>query len=152
MKTIFKERKNMSTVKNGSAVKVHYRGTLNDGTEFDSSYERGETLNFQVGTGQMIPGFDSGVVGMSAGETKTITIEPEMGYGNINPEAVTEVAKTQFPGDFEFEIGATVHGQGPQGPIMAKILAENADTIQLDFNHPLAGETLTFEVEMVEVS
>ena len=89
---------------------------------------------------------------MVAGETKTITIEPEMAYGNVNPAAVQEIQKTQFPDDFEFQVGATVHGQGPQGPIVAKILAENADTVQLDFNHPLAGETLTFEVEMVEVS
>lgn len=142
----------MSTVKNGMNVSVHYRGTLNDGTEFDSSYDRGETLDFQVGSGQMIPGFDSGVVGMQIGETKTISVDPADGYGEVNPEAVQEIPKDQFPEDFEFIVGATVTGQGPRGPIMAKILKEGSDTVEMDFNHPLAGQTLTFEIEVVNAN
>ena len=142
----------MSKVKNGMNISVHYRGTLDDGTEFDSSYGRGETLDFQVGSGQMIPGFDSGVVGMQVGETKTISIDPADAYGEINPEAVQEVPKDQFPEDIEFVVGATVTGQGPRGPIMAKILKEGTDTVEMDFNHPLAGQTLTFEIEVVNAA
>ena len=141
----------MSEVKNGSSVKVHYIGTLTDGTEFDSSKKRNETLDFQVGTGQMIPGFENGVMGMKVGEKRNLTLDPSEAYGPVNPGAVQEVPRNQFPEDFEFVVGATVHGDGPQGPIMAKILAENKDTISLDFNHPLAGETLNFEVELVEI-
>lgn len=141
----------MSAVKNGDSVKVHYVGTLEDGTVFDSSRDREATLDFQVGTGQMIPGFDTGVVGMAVGETKNLMIPPEQGYGPMNPEAVHDVPRTQFPDDFEFVVDAMVSGQGPQGPIMAKILEVSEDNIKLDFNHPLAGKNLTFEVELVEI-
>ena len=149
----FKKGEKMSTANNGNTVSVHYRGTLEDGTEFDSSHSRGETLTFQVGSGQMIEGFDKGVVGMQIGDVKNITLEAEQAYGEHRPEGVQEVSKENFPPDFEFVIGGTVHGQGPDGqPVIAKILSEQDETATLDFNHPLAGKTLNFEIEMVEIT
>ena len=143
----------MSKVTNGNTISVHYRGTLQDGTEFDSSHNRGETLNFTVGSGQMISGFDAGVMGMSVGEIKNITLTAEEGYGDRVDEAIQDVPKESFPEDFEFVIDATVQGAGPDGrPIIAKILKENTDSITLDFNHPLAGQSLNFEIELVEIT
>jgi FKBP-type peptidyl-prolyl cis-trans isomerase 2 len=143
----------MGTVINGNTVSVHYRGTLEDGTEFDSSHNRGETLTFQVGSGQMIEGFDANVVGMKVGEIKNITLDANKAYGEHNSEAIQEVSKEVFPPDFEFVVGATVQGQGPNGqPVVAKILSEQDETATLDFNHPLAGHKLNFEIEMVEIS
>lgn len=138
---------------NGKTVSVHYRGTLDDGTEFDSSHSRGETLSFTLGNGMMIAGFEAGVVGMQVGETKTVQISPADGYGERIDEAIREVSKENFPDDFEFIEDATVQGQAPNGqPIMAKIIKENSETVTLDFNHPLAGKDLNFEIEMVEIS
>jgi len=148
----FKRRK-MSIVTNGNTVSVHYRGTLEDGTEFDSSHNREETLTFQVGSGQMIEGFDTSVVGMKVGEIKNVTLDANKAYGEHNPEAIQEVSKEVFPSDFEFVVDATVQGQGPNGqPVVAKILSEQDETVTLDFNHPLAGHKLNFEIEMVEIS
>jgi peptidylprolyl isomerase len=142
----------MSKVTSGNIISVHYRGTLADGTEFDSSHNRGETLNFTVGSGQMISGFDAGVVGMQVGDTKSIQISADQGYGERVEEAIQEVPKTAFPQDFEFIIDGTVQGAGPDGrPVMAKILKENSETITLDFNHPLAGQALNFEIELVDI-
>lgn len=142
----------MSTVQSGNTISVHYRGTLSDGEEFDSSYDRGETLTFQVGGGQMIKGFDEGVVGMKVGEKKTVVIHPEQAYGFRNEEAIQEVAKTQFPNDFSFEPGTPVQGVNPDGGhVTAKILSEQDETVTLDFNHPLASKTLNFEIELVGI-
>ncbi|MBG17395.1 MAG: peptidylprolyl isomerase [Euryarchaeota archaeon] len=144
----------MSVVKSGDTVSVHYRGTfLETGEEFDSSYNAGETLTFQVGNGQMIKGFDQGVVGMAPGETKDITIHPEEAYGFRNEEAVQEIAKTQFPDDFAFGIGTPVQGVNPDGQqITAQIISEQAETVTLDFNHPLAGKSLNFKIELVNIT
>ena len=143
----------MSVVKNGSTVSLHYRGTLTDGEEFDSSYKRGETLTFQVGAGHMIKGFDEGVVGMSVGEKKSITIYPEEGYGVRNENAIQEVPKGQFPNGFDFSIGAPVQGTNPNGEnITATIIAEQDQSVTLDFNHPLASKTLNFEVELLDIT
>ena len=142
----------MSTTKNGDTISVHYKGTLDDGTEFDSSHNRGETLTFQVGVGQMIPGFDAGVVGMSVGETKNITIEAENAYGERVENAVQEIPKESFPENFQFIIGQQVQGSGPNGEnVAAVIISEGDATATLDFNHPLAGKNLNFEVELVEI-
>tara|TARA_B100001094_G_C18164164_1_gene791045 strand:+ start:274 stop:720 length:447 start_codon:yes stop_codon:yes gene_type:complete len=142
----------MSKVQEGNTVSVHYKGTLTNGEEFDNSYNRGQPINFTVGTGQMIAGFDRGVVGMSVGETKSIVIQPEEAYGLRNEEAVQKVPKTQFPEDFSFEIGSTVQGVNPDGgQITAVIMSNEDDTVVLDFNHPLASLTLNFDVEIVEI-
>ena len=141
------------TVESGSNVKVHYKGTLEDGTEFDNSRTRGETLGFEVGNGQMIQGFNTAVVGMTVGEIKSVVIPHAEAYGDHDPEAITLVEKTQFPQDFDFKIGATVYGQSDNGQqIMAKILEDNGDKVTMDFNHPLAGQDLSFEIELVEIN
>ena len=141
----------MSTVENGNTVAVHYTGTLNNGTEFDSSRGR-DPLNFQVGNGQVIAGFDTAVVGMAEGETKTFTIPAEEAYGLKNEDAIQEVTKDRFPDVYTAQVGETVTGQNEVGQaFQATIIAEQTDTVTLDFNHPLAGQDLTFEVELVSV-
>ena len=143
----------MSKVEKGNNIKVHYKGTLNNGVQFDSSYDRGETLPFEVGAGQMIPGFDAAVVGMEAGDKKTVTIPSTEAYGERNNEAVQDVPKTAFPPEFEFRLNETVQGANEQGqPLIAKILEVTDESVKLDLNHPLAGEDLTFEIELVEIT
>ena len=138
-------------VENGHFVSVHYKGTLLDGTEFDNSRVRGNTLQFEVGSGMMIPGFDSALVGMSVGDTKTVILAPEDAYGPRLPDALRPAEKKAFGADFEFVIGDVVQGNGPDGhSFLAKIHEIQDDVVILDLNHPLAGETLTFEIELVE--
>ena len=142
----------MSTVENGNTVSVHYTGTLNDGTQFDSSQGR-DPLSFQVGDGQVISGFDNAVVGMTVGESKTFTISADEAYGPKNEEAIQEVSKDRFPEGYDAQVGQTVTGQNEVGQnFQALIIAEAEDTVTLDFNHPLAGQDLTFEVEVVSVA
>ena len=137
------------TTTNGQNVSVHYRGTLEDGTEFDNSRVRGQTLDFTLGSGNMIEGFNSAIVGMTVGESKTFTLEANQAYGPRNEEAVQNVPRSSFEPGFEFVVGEIIRGQTPDGPFVAKILSAQDDTITLDFNHPLAGENLTFEVELM---
>ena len=140
-------------VKSGDTVSVHYRGTLDDGTEFDSSHTRGEPLTFQVGGKQVIAGFDDALVGMSVGETKNVSIEPEQGYGPRIDEAIQVVPKSVFPPGFPFQTGQTVQGQGSDGqPLAATIVAEDMQTVTLDMNHPLAGKNLNFEIQLVSTA
>lgn len=140
-------------VKNGDSVKVHYIGTLNDGNEFDNSYKRGSTLDFQVGGGQMIKGFDNALLEMSVGEKKKVNIKSEDAYGERNSQAIIAVEKKNFPPDFNFAVGEMVQGTTEQGqPINAVILEIQENDIILDANHPLAGEELNFEIELVEIS
>ena len=142
----------MSKVTNGNTVSVHYKGTLNDGSQFDSSYDRGQPLQFTVGTGQMIPGFEKNVVGMTVGEAKEFTLSPEDAYGDHNPEAVQEVSKEMFPDDFTFQIGGIIQGEQNGNPLIAKIVSEQNETVTLDFNHPMAGKDLTFNIEVVDIN
>ena len=142
----------MLQVENGSKVSVHYRGTLNDGTEFDSSHSRGEPLTFEVGSGNMISGFDDAVQGMTVGETKNITLTPDQAYGDVNPDAIADVPKTSFPDDFQFEETAMVEGQNQFGqPMMGTINEVKEDSVTIDFNHPMAGKDLNFEIELVSI-
>ena len=142
----------MSMIKEGHNVKVHYKGTLTDGTEFDNSKMRGEPIEFQVGAGQMIKGFDNAVKGMGLGEVKTFTVPSGEAYGSVNPEAIKEYPKTVFPPDFTFTVGGMVHGTTPSGePALARIVSHAEESVVLDHNHPLAGEDLTFEVEVIEI-
>ena len=136
-------------VQNGHKVSVHYRGTLTDGTEFDNSRTRGETLSFQVGTGGMIRGFVDAVVGMTVGETKAISIPPEEAYGPVIPEAFQQVEASAFSNIPDMEVGGLIQGNGPQGPFVAKVAGITDTHVTLDLNHPLAGETLNFEIELV---
>ena len=138
-------------VENGHNVKVHYVGTFADGTEFDNSRTRGKTLDFKVGSPGLISGFNNAVVGMTTGETKTINLVADDAYGQVIPDAFQNIPKTQFDDDFVFEVGGAVMGQGPQGPFRATIHEVQDESVVLDFNHPLAGKDLTFEVEVIEV-
>tara|TARA_A100001015_G_scaffold299039_1_gene382585 strand:+ start:512 stop:943 length:432 start_codon:yes stop_codon:yes gene_type:complete len=141
----------MSKVENGNMVSVHYTGTLKNGTEFDSSKDR-EPLGFQVGGGQVIAGFNDAIVGMVVGESKTFTIPAEQAYGPKNEEAVQQVPRTQFPNDYQPVIGGQVTGQNEDGQTFAAtVISDEGETITLDFNHPLAGQDLTFNVELVSV-
>jgi peptidylprolyl isomerase len=138
-------------VENGHVVQVHYRGTLKDGTEFDNSRVRGKALTFEVGSGRMISGFNDAVLGMIPGASKSITLSPAEAYGPRDPYALTNVPKEQFPEDFEFIQGGTIQGNGPSGPFLAKIHEVTEASVVLDMNHPLAGEELNFDIEMVGV-
>ena len=143
----------MSKVENGNTVSVHYCGTLNDGTEFDSSYTRGEPITFEVGAGQMIAGFDAAIPGMTIGESKNISIVSSDAYGERNEESMQNVPITAFPEGFDFTEGALVSGQNQAGQsFMAKIITRSDTDVTLDLNHPLAGEDLNFKIELVDIS
>lgn len=134
----------------GDTVRVHYRGTLADGTEFDSSAGR-EPLEFEIGAGQVIPGFDEAVRGLEEGQTTTVRIEPADAYGERMEEAVQVVPLEAFGGEVP-EVGWAVELQAPDGSRLAATITDVTEsTATLDFNHPLAGEALTFEIELVEV-
>ena len=145
-------RKKIKKVEDGNTVKVHYKGTLDGGEQFDSSYDRGEPVTFKVGSGMMISGFNNGVIGMKVGETKTVKISPTDAYGDHNPAAIQEITKENFPEDFQFETGRIVQGTVQNGqPFIATILEEQDSTVKLDFNHPMAGKDLNFEIELLSI-
>lgn len=138
-------------VKKGDVVRVHYTGTLTDGSQFDSSVGR-NPLEFTVGAGQMIAGFDAGVVGMVVGEKKTLQIDPDNGYGQSNPEAIIEFPKTNAPEGMELEVGMQLNLQNEYGqPVPVVIIELREDLVVMDANHSLAGKDLIFEVELVEI-
>ena len=139
-------------VTNGHNVSVHYKGTLSDGTEFDNSKVRGTTLDFTAGSDQLLAGFSSAVLGMTVGETKTVQIPTLEAYGQPRPEAIQQVPRSAFAEDFEFIVGGTVQGNGPSGQFIAKIQDVEEEFVVLDLNHPLAGEDLTFEIELISTS
>jgi len=142
----------MLKVEKGTQVKVHYRGSLTDGTEFDNSYSREAPIAFQVGTGQMIRGFDEAVVGMTVGDKKSITLTPENAYGDINPEAQTEIGRDAFPDHVTLAEGLPVPLATPDGrSLMGRISQINESTVTVDLNHPLAGQDLQFDIELVEI-
>jgi FKBP-type peptidyl-prolyl cis-trans isomerase 2 len=141
----------MQQVKSGDTVKVHYHGKLTDGSTFDSSEGR-EPLEFEVGSGQVIPGFDSGVTGMEVGEKKTINIPVDEAYGQKQDDLVMEFPKDRFPADMVPEVGMQLNmsnGAGQNFPVVIREI--NEDTVLLDANHPLAGEELVFDLELVEI-
>ncbi len=132
-------------------MKVHYTGKLDDGTVFDSSRDR-EPLEFTLGGGQVIPGFEEAVRDMEEGEETTVTIPPEEAYGQRQDQAVIEVAREQLPDEIKPEVGMQLEVlSAGGGSFPARITEMNDRTITLDANHPLAGEQLTFEIELVEV-
>jgi peptidylprolyl isomerase len=140
-------------VKKGDTIKVHYTGTLTDGSEFDSSYKRNEPIQFEAGVGNMIEGFDNAVMDMVVGERKTVSIPAAEAYGEQNPEALMPVTKDNFPPDFVFVEGEMVQGQTENGqPLQAIILEVKENEVILDFNHPLAGQDLQFDIELMEIA
>lgn len=141
----------MSKAKDGDTVKVHYTGKLNNGEVFDTSKER-EPFEFKIGGQAVIPGFEKGVVGMGVGDTKTIEISPEDAYGEKKEELVVEVQKSELPEDITPSVGQRLQIKQQDGnPIVVTITDMNEDNITLDANHPLAGYTLFFDVELVEI-
>lgn len=150
---ILKGKKMTKTVTQGSTVTLHYTGTLEDGTEFDSSRGREEPMTVAIGNGQLIPGFETALTGMTEGETKTFTIAQNEAYGPHNPEQITTLAKDIFPGDFVFTEGMTVPLSNQNNETFMVVLTEiNDNDVTADFNHPLAGKDLTFEVEVITIS
>lgn len=138
--------------KSGDTVQIHYTGTLDDGSTFDSSAGR-EPLQFTLGSGQVIKGFDDGVTGMAVGEKKTIHIPCEDAYGPINPAMMQDVPREQIPDEIPLELGMMLQMQGQAGDVIPVTVANfTDDTVTLDANHMLAGKDLTFELELVSVS
>ncbi len=141
----------MTQAKNGDTVQVHYTGTLDDGTEFDSSVGR-EPLVFTLGTGQVIAGFDQAVMGMQPGETKRVNIPADEAYGEYEEDLVFEVASEQLPSGFTPSLGEQYQMQQPDGQVVVVTVSEiSPDGVTLDANHPLAGQDLTFELELVGI-
>ncbi|EGW53685.1 FKBP-type peptidyl-prolyl cis-trans isomerase [Candidatus Endoriftia persephone] len=142
----------MSQAQNGDSVKIHYTGTLDDGTQFDSS-EGQEPLEFQIGSGMVIPGFDSAVSGMSIGEKKSVRIPAEEAYGERDDELVHNVPRDALPDDMEVEVGMPLQAQSPDGQVVQMTVVEMDDSsIRVDANHPLAGQALTFAIELVSIN
>ncbi len=138
-------------VKSGDVVRVHYTGTLEDGSQFDSSVGRAP-LEFTVGAGQMIAGFDAGVVGMAVGEKKTILIDPDHGYGQKDPTAIIEFPSSNIPEGMAVEVGMKLNLQNQYGqPVPVVVMEVKDEVIIMDANHFLAGKDLTFDVEIVEI-
>ncbi|MBV9961614.1 MAG: peptidylprolyl isomerase [Parafilimonas sp.] len=137
--------------KKGDKVKVHYHGRLDDGTTFDSSQGR-QPLEFEVGSGMVIKGFDDGVTGMSVGDKKTISIPAEDAYGERQEEMVIEFPRSNFPPDIEPEVGMTLNMHSENGQELPVTITDiNEEAIILDANHPLAGKDLIFDIELVDL-
>jgi len=141
----------MQQVKAGDTVKVHYHGRLTDGTTFDSSEGR-EPLEFKVGSGQVIKGFDDGVTGMEVGQKKTINIPADEAYGAKNEEMVVNFPRANFPEDLNPEVGMQLNMTNGSGQVIPVIIVEvGEEEVILDANHPLAGQELVFDLELVSI-
>ena len=142
----------MAAAKDGDKVKVHYKGMLDDGSVFDTSEGR-DPLEFTIGGGDMIPGFEDGVKGMEKGGKKTIKIPCGEAYGPIHPEAIADIKRTDFPADFKPEAGQQLQFANDEGQLLlATIISINDDKVTIDANHPLAGKDLTFDIELVSIN
>jgi len=141
----------MASAQAGDTVRVHYTGKLDDGTVFDSS-AGSDPIEFVIGDHQVIPGFEDGVTGMAIGETKTITIPFDQAYGAYDDGLVLDVPRDQFPEHITPEVGEALQLQQPDGNVITVIISEVSDeSVTLDANHPLAGEDLTFDLELAEI-
>lgn len=146
------KKESMQQVKHGDTVQVHYHGKLGDGSTFDSSAGR-EPLEFEVGSGMVIPGFDAGVTGMVVGDKKTIVIPADQAYGPKMDDRIMDFPRAQFPPDMVPEMGmqlAMSNGSGQQIPV--RIIEVKEEVVTLDANHPLAGEALHFDLELVAIT
>ncbi len=136
----------------GKTVKIHYRGTLDDGTVFDSSYERDEPLEFTCMAGDVIQGFDDAVVDMAVGDKKSIHLEPDQAYGEINPDLIQEVDLDLVSNADELPVGETVYMRSDDGqPFPVQVVKIEDGKVTFDLNHPLAGKPLNFDLELVDV-
>ena len=141
----------MSKANQGDTVRIHYTGTLDDGTVFDSSEGR-DPLEFAVGSGMIISGLDKAIPGMAVGDKKIVNVPSAEAYGDVNPDARQAVPRDQFPDDIPMEVGTQLQMQGPNGQAMVVTIAEVAEAeVTLDANHALAGKDLTFAIEIVDI-
>ena len=141
----------MAQGEDGNTVKVHYTGKFEDGTVFDTSADR-DPLEFTIGRGQLIPGFEQAVIGMSPGESKTVNIPADEAYGQHNAEMLTEVDRSQFPADLNPEVGQQLQLNRPDGQtVVVTVASVSESTVTLDANHPLAGKDLIFDIQLVEI-
>lgn len=135
-------------VKVGDTVNVNYTGKFTDGEVFDSSLMEGRTpIKVTIGQNQVIKGFENGLLEMSVGDKKTVTLTPDLAYGEPLPNAIIDVPKANLPESIE--VGQKLQGQGPQGPFIVTVVEIGEDTVKIDHNHPMAGKTLVFELEVV---
>lgn len=142
----------MTQVKTGDTVRIHYTGTLADGTEFDSSRGR-DPLEFTVGSGQIIPGLDQAIPGMAVGDTKSVEVPAASAYGAVNPAAIQNVPRSQVPPEIALEVGTQLQVQAPDGRVVPVMVnAVDDESVTLDMNHPLAGKDLTFAIELVSIN
>jgi len=143
----------MSQAKSGDTVQVHYTGRLEDGSVFDSSDGR-DPLEFQLGSGMVIPGFDQGLTGMTVGEKKTIHIPADEAYGPVNEEMIIQIERDQIPPDLPLELGMqlNMHQDGNGQVVPVKVVEVTDESVTLDANHELAGKTLIFDLELVGVN
>lgn len=135
-------------LKKGDKVKVEYKGTLDDGSVFDSSEGR-EPLAFEVGAGQVIPGFENAVIEMKVGESKKIHIEAKDAYGEPNPKLTRKIPREEFPKDMELKKGMMLGMETQQGPLAASVVEVTDKEVIIDLNHPLSGKALNFEIKVV---
>ncbi len=141
----------MTEAKINDKVKVHYKGSLQDGTVFDSSENR-QPLEFTIGQGMVIPGFEKGVVGMREGDTKVISMEAENAYGSYREDLIGVVDRSRIPEDINLNIGMVLQVRSPEGSVTNVVVSKITENdVTLDMNHPLAGEDLCFEVTLVEI-
>jgi len=148
--TFNKNKEKMKKINSNDTVLVNYTGRLEDGSIFDTSIQEGrEPLKATLGQGQLIKGFEQGLIDMVVGEKKTVEIEHTDAYGEINEMLVTEVPREQVPQ--EIEVGQMLQGFGPQGPINVTVIEINENSVKVDANHPLAGKKLIFDLEVVEI-
>jgi FKBP-type peptidyl-prolyl cis-trans isomerase 2 len=142
----------MAEVKSGDTVQIHYKGTLQDGTTFDSSEGR-DPLEFVVGSGQIIPGLDNALPGMNEGERKTVKVDSAEAYGPVNPEMQQSVPREGIPADIPLEPGTQLQMQTPDGQAMpVTVVSVDEASVTLDANHPLAGKDLQFDIEVVKIA
>ncbi|RMD93594.1 MAG: peptidylprolyl isomerase [Calditrichaeota bacterium] len=138
--------------KSGDKVKVHYKGMLDDGTVFDSSFDS-EPLEFVIGENMVIPGFENAVKGMNVGDTKKFSVPPEEAYGPYREDLVVEIDRSHVPPHIDLELGMMLQVRSQEGSVTnVKVTEIGEETVTLDANHPLAGKALTFEIELVDVS
>ena len=142
----------MTKLKTGDKVKVHYIGTLKDGSQFDNSRDKGEGLEFTIDDGQLLKGFNDAVKNLEVGKTTKVDVKSEEAYGKYITEAVITVQKSEFPESLKYELNGFIQGQDDKGrPVQGQVVKIDEESVNLDMNHPLAGEDLSFEIELLEI-